>query len=98
MSELPAEAVEVLYPVLTILGAVGAFILALLGTAWGGFRWLRSQVKEMAHEVAHELLAPVAERAMKADAKASKAHKRISRVRADLGLAPDHYDEFETQP
>lgn len=98
MTDLPSDAVEVLYPVLTILGAVVAFVLALIGTAWGGFRWLRSQIKETAHDVARELLAPIAERAMKADAKASKAHRRISRVREDLGLAPDHYDEFETQP
>lgn len=94
MSDLSPDAVEHLYPVLAIVGSVVTFVFALIGTAWGGFRWLRGQVRE----VASELLAPVSEKAMKADQKAIKAHKRISRLRADVGLPPDHYDEFETQP
>jgi len=80
-----------LYPVLQVLGllivAVGSLVLAL----WRGFRWLKSQIAE----TAQAMLAPIAKDVAHNGASTKKAHVRISRLRADLNLPPDHYDDYE---
>ena len=76
MTELPAPAVEVLYPVLLILAAVFAAMVSLIGGLWAGFRWLKGQIRE----TAEELLRPVVERVALVEKAAEAAHRRIDEI------------------
>ena len=93
MPDLTKDAVNMLYPVLQILGllivAIGSLVLAL----WRGFRWLKSQITE----TAQAMLAPIAKDVAHNGASTKKAHLRISRIRSDLNLPPDHYDDYEVE-
>jgi hypothetical protein len=89
--DLSKEAVDHLWPVIQIISlfivALGTLILSL----WRGFRWLQAQITT----TAQAMLAPIALKVAHNEASVKKAHLRVSRIRTDLGLAPDHYDEYE---
>ena len=76
MSDLPPAAVEHLYPVLVIIGAVVSSVVALLIGLWSGFRWLKGQIRE----TAQELVTPLAERVALVERTAAKAHERIDEL------------------
>ena len=94
MPDLNQEAVTHLWPFVQLLVAAVGLLIFTAGGLWWGFVWLDKRIEL----TAQRLLSPVSEKAFKADARARKAHVRISRLRADLQLAPDHYDEFDTAP
>ena len=76
MNSLPPEAVEHLYPVLSLIVALLAGLAVLIGGLWGGFVWLRGQIKE----VATDLLRPVVERLAMVERTADAAHRRIDEI------------------
>lgn len=96
MSDLDPLSAEHLYPVLKIMAAVVGVFLGMIGISWGGFVWLRGQIRE----IAEALVGPVAERALHAERSARRANQRVSRLRHELSLAPDLHieDELETRP
>ena len=93
MPDLTKEAASMLYPVLQILGllivTIGTLVLAL----WRGFRWLQGQITS----TAEAMLAPIVKKVNHNEASVRKAHIRISRLRSDLSLTPDHYDDYEVE-
>ena len=76
MSELPPDAVEILYPVLAILAAITVALFGLVGGLWAGFRWLKGQIRE----TAEEMLRPVVERIAIVERTADAAHRRIDEL------------------
>jgi hypothetical protein len=70
---LTPEAVAILWPVLQIAGVVVAALTMIIGGLWVGFRWLRSQMRE----VGMALISPVAERLAVVEKSAEAAHRRI---------------------
>ena len=93
MPDLTKDAVNMLYPVLQILGLLIVVIGSLVLALWRGFRWLKSQITE----TAQAMLAPIAKDVAHNGASTKKAHLRISRIRSDLNLPPDHYDDYEVE-
>jgi len=91
--DLTKDAVNMLYPVLQILGLLIVVIGSLVLALWRGFRWLKSQITE----TAQAMLAPIAKDVAHNGASTKKAHLRISRIRSDLNLPPDHYDDYEVE-
>jgi len=91
--DLTKEAVDHLWPVIQIIGAILVVIVAGLVGLWRGFRWLKEQIAE----TAQAMLAPIAKDVAHAGASTKKAHIRISRLRSDLNLPPDHYDDYEVE-
>lgn len=76
MTDLPPSAIEHLYPVLTIIAVAVIGLATLIGGLWGGFVWLRGQIKE----VATDLLRPVIERLAMVERTADAAHRRIDEI------------------
>jgi len=72
-SDLPPDAVQILYPVLLIVGATVTLFGTLIGGLAVGFRWLRREIRE----VGLELQAPLVERVALVEKTADAAHRRI---------------------
>ena len=73
MTSLSPDAVAILWPAIQILALAVGLVSALVGGLWIGFRWLRSQMKE----VGQELISPVVERVALVEKSADAAHRRI---------------------
>lgn len=93
MADLSGPAVDHLWPVLQIVGSAFFLLVSMIIGLWRGFRWLNDQITK----TAQALLAPLAKDLAAAEKSTKKAHKRISKLRSDLNLPPDHMDEYETQ-
>jgi hypothetical protein len=89
--DLTDKAANMLWPVIQILGLLIVLSGTLVLTVLRGLREMEKRIKD----IAEAMLAPIAEDVMKLKASAKKAHLRVSRVRSDLKLPPDHYDEYE---
>jgi hypothetical protein len=73
MGDLSPQAIAILWPVLQIVAAVIAALAAIAAGLWVGFRWLRSQMRE----VGQALINPVSERLAVVEKSAEAAHRRI---------------------
>ena len=91
MSDLSPDAVAHLWPVVQIIGAILGGLVVFVGIMWRGFKWLKTQIEE----TAKAMLAPMAKDLAGVERSTKKAHRRISRLRADLNLPPDHMDTYE---
>jgi hypothetical protein len=50
MGDLTPGAIEHFYPVLQVVALSVVVVVAIIGTTWGGFRWLRGQMGEVVSE------------------------------------------------
>jgi hypothetical protein len=73
VSDLPAPAVEHLYPFLVLFAVVIVTFVSMVGGLWAGFRWLKNQIKETAQQMVN----PVIERVALVEKTADAAHRRI---------------------
>jgi hypothetical protein len=73
VTDLPPEAVDILYPVLKILGAAIGALSTFIGFLWVGFKWLNGQITA----TAQALISPVSARIAVMEQSINAAHRRI---------------------
>ena len=93
MPDLSPAAVEHLWPVLQIVGAMVFVLASFVIGLWRGFRWLQGQIRA----TAEAMVGPVSETALTAKRAAIKANRRLDKLRSELNLEPDPWD-LDTKP